>query len=107
MSDLFNEFDVVQAFWMTIKLTAVSAVLSLIIGTVVAVMRLSPVPAFRAFGTAYVTIFRNTPLTVILFFCSFGIWQTLKITLASNSDPHFFDTNNFRLALLGLSIYHA
>ena len=45
-------------------------------------MRLSPVPMLRWLGTAYVTILRNTPLTLILLFCSFGLAQTLGITLA-------------------------
>ena len=40
---LLSEYDVLGAFWMTIKLTVSSAIGSLVIGTLVAVMRVSPV----------------------------------------------------------------
>ncbi|MFZ5869132.1 MAG: amino acid ABC transporter permease [Actinomycetota bacterium] len=45
---------------------------SLALGTVIASFRVSPVPPLRALGTAYVTLIRNAPLTVVLFFMAFG-----------------------------------
>jgi glutamate transport system permease protein len=35
-------------------------------------MRVSPVPVLRAFGTGYVNIVRNTPLTLVFFFFAFA-----------------------------------
>ena len=52
-------------------------------------MRVSPVPVARFLGAAYVTVFRNTPLTLILLFCVFGLYQTLDISLASTSSSTF------------------
>jgi glutamate transport system permease protein len=46
---------------------------SLFLGTVLAGCRVSPVPPLRALGTWWVTTFRNTPLTVVLFFFAFGL----------------------------------
>lgn len=46
---------------------------SLVLGTVLAGCRVSPVPPLRALGTWWVTTFRNTPLTVVLFFFAFGL----------------------------------
>jgi glutamate transport system permease protein len=46
---------------------------SLVLGTIIAAFRVSPVPPLRAFGSAYVTIVRNLPLTVVLFFFAFGL----------------------------------
>jgi glutamate transport system permease protein len=46
---------------------------SLVLGVVVAACRVSPVPPLRAFGTFWVTTFRNTPLSLVLFFCAFGL----------------------------------
>lgn len=46
---------------------------SLVLGTVIATFRVSPFPPLRATGTAWVTVFRNCPLTVVLFFCAFGL----------------------------------
>jgi glutamate transport system substrate-binding protein len=97
--------QIVSAFWTTIKLTAYSALGALILGTVLAAMRLSPVPMMRWVSVAYVTVLRNTPLTLILLFCSFGLAQTLGITLADKGSPTFIDDSNFRLAVLGLAVY--
>ena len=46
---------------------------SLVIGTVIASFRVSPIPSLRWFGTAWVTVIRNCPLTVVLFFFAFGL----------------------------------
>lgn len=46
---------------------------SLLLGTVIAACRVSPVAPLRFFGTAYVTTVRNCPLTVVLFFFAFGL----------------------------------
>ncbi|WP_433684017.1 amino acid ABC transporter permease [Nocardia sp. CA-119907] len=106
MFDLISRYDVLGAFWVTIKLTAASAVLALILGTLVAAMRVSPVPVARFLGTAYVTIFRNTPLTLIIVFCSLGLYSTMGWKLAPEG-PNSLAQNNFRYAVLGLSIYTA
>jgi glutamate transport system permease protein len=58
-------------------------------------------------GTTYVNIVRNTPLTLIILFCSFGLAQTLGITLADAKSPTSITDSNFRLAVLGLSVYTA
>ncbi|WP_024806127.1 amino acid ABC transporter permease [Nocardia sp. BMG51109] len=109
MFDLISRYQdqLLDAFWMTIKLTLLSAVGALILGTIVAAMRVSPIPVARWIGTAYVTIFRNTPLTLVLVFCSIGLYNTMGIKLASESGTDFLDTNNFRFAILGLSVYTA
>ncbi len=99
--------QILEAFWTTIQLTIFSAIGALILGVVIAAMRVSPVPVARFLGAAYVTVFRNTPLTLILLFCVFGLCQTLDISLASTSSSTFVIDNNFRLAILGLSVYTA
>ena len=38
-----------------------------------AAMRLAPVPMLNWIGTTYVNVVRNTPLTLIILFCSFGL----------------------------------
>ncbi|MGV9863204.1 amino acid ABC transporter permease [Rhodococcus koreensis] len=107
--DLLSKYSdqLIDAFWTTVQLTVFSAVGALILGTILAAMRVSPIPVARGVGAAYVTIFRNTPLTLIIIFCSFGLFQTMGVTLAPEQSPTFFEQNNFRLAVLGLSIYTA
>ncbi|MEU1530607.1 amino acid ABC transporter permease [Streptomyces fagopyri] len=101
MFDFLQGYDLLGAFWVTVKLTALSAVGSLIWGTMLAAMRVGPVPLMRGFGTAYVNTVRNIPLTVIILFTSLGLNQTLNVTLGSDN----FDTINFRLAVVGLIAY--
>ncbi|MFJ3513924.1 amino acid ABC transporter permease [Streptomyces sp. NBC_01232] len=96
-----GQYDVLGAFWVTVQLTLYSAAGSLIWGTALAGMRVSPVPLLRGFGTAYVNLVRNTPLTLLVIGCSLGLSQTLKINLGGDS----FKEIGFRLAVLGLIAY--
>jgi glutamate transport system permease protein len=95
-------YDVVGALWVNIQLTFWSALCSLVLGTVLALMRISPVPSFRWAGTAYVNIFRNTPLTIIMVFCILVAIFQLQLNLSSD-----FNFNFFLWAIIGLSVYHA
>ncbi|MFQ6146082.1 amino acid ABC transporter permease [Streptomyces sp. SID10815] len=101
MFDFLSGYDLLGAFWVTVQLTLLSAAGSLVWGTLLAGMRVGPVPLMRGFGTAYVNIVRNIPLTVIILFTSLGLNQTLGVGLGSEN----FDTINFRLAVLGLIAY--
>lgn len=104
---LFSEYNVLAAFWMTIKLTVLAAVGSLIIGTVIAVFRVSPIGVLRIVGTGYVTIVRNTPLTLIIFFCASALYVQMQINLATPGSPTEIFDNAFRWSIIGLSVYHA
>ncbi|HSP61294.1 MAG TPA: ABC transporter permease subunit [Ornithinimicrobium sp.] len=107
MLELIEDFNVLAAFWMTIRLALWSALLALLIGTVVAIMRLSPVGVLQRAGATYVTLLRNTPLTLIIIFCSLGLWGQLGIEPASRDSDTFIADLNFRLAVIGLAFYHA
>jgi glutamate transport system permease protein len=50
---------------------------------------------------------RNTPLTLIILFCSFGLSQTLGITLVDSQSLTSIEDSNFRLAVLGFIVYTA
>jgi glutamate transport system permease protein len=100
---VFDNFGaILGGFWTTVRLSAVTAVFALIIGTVVAGMRVSPIPVLRAAGTLYVNIFRNTPLTLILLFCGLGLRDTLGLWADADAN-----TSGYWLAVLGLSVYTA
>lgn len=107
MTELFQQFDVWGAFWLTIKLAAFSLVGAMVIGTVVAIMRVSPVAIFRFAGAAYVNIIRNTPLTLILTFTIMVMLYDLGINLADETSPTSITDNGVRWAIVGLAIYHA
>jgi glutamate transport system permease protein len=84
-----------RGFLTTLELTALSSALALALGTVLAAMRVSPVPPLRAAGTAYVEIVRNTPLTVVFFFVVFVLPQ-VDIRLGF-----------FVFAVIAVTVYHA
>jgi glutamate transport system permease protein len=107
--ELFTKYQsqIFEAFWTTIQLTVFSAIGALVLGTLLAAFRLSPVPMLNWMGTTYVNIVRNTPLTLIIVFCSFGLWQTLGLTLVDRESLTSIDDNNFRLAVLGFIVYTA
>jgi glutamate transport system permease protein len=84
-----------QGFLTTLTLTVLASVLALALGTLLAAMRVSPVPTLRGAGTAYVEIVRNTPLTVVFFFAVFVLPQ-LDIGLSF-----------FAFAVIAVTVYHA
>ncbi|MGP3982768.1 amino acid ABC transporter permease [Streptomyces sp. KR80] len=104
MFDFLEGYDLLGAFWTTVQLALLSGVGSLIWGTVLAAMRVSPVPLMRGFGAAYVNIVRNIPLTVIIVFSSLGLADVFGVTLGAVDD---FEALGFRLAVLGLTAYTA
>jgi glutamate transport system permease protein len=64
-----------SAFLTTLSLSLLAGVLAVVLGTVLAAMRVSPVLPLRGLATFYVETFRNTPLTVVFFFMIFGLPQ--------------------------------
>ena len=93
------------AFWTTIKLTVYSAIGSLVLGTILTAMRVSPVRILRSISALYINTVRNTPLTLVILFCSFGLYQNLGLQLASRDSSTFLADQNFRLAVLGFILY--
>jgi glutamate transport system permease protein len=102
MGELFAEYNIFAAFGMTILLTITAAIGSLIIGTIVAILRLAPVAVFQRTGAFYVNTVRNTPLTLIII--------AANIVMAVNLGFNFSEDlarNNIIWAIIALSIYHA
>jgi glutamate transport system permease protein len=113
MSAVTDHLDVLAGgLWLTLQLCLLSAAGAVLLGTAAAVMRISPVPPLRWVGTAYVTVFRNVPLTIVFFFAAFGL-----PVLGSNANflriPGFdqvfsqlgIDLPYFRFAIIALSLY--
>jgi glutamate transport system permease protein len=63
----------VQGIGTTLAITAIAYVSALVLGTVVAVFRVSPIPPLRAVGTVYVELFRNIPLLSLLILVAYGL----------------------------------
>ena len=74
MDFLIDNFDLLgKAFLTTLSVSALAGLLALVLGTVLAAAKVSPVPPLRGLASFYVETFRNTPLTVVFFFLIFGL----------------------------------
>ncbi|MGW6055857.1 amino acid ABC transporter permease [Streptomyces sp. NPDC055189] len=83
-----------EGFLGTLKLTASSALVAVVAGVIIAGFRVSPVPPLRIFGTLWVTLLRNTPLTLLFLVAFFIVPKVL-----------FPDLDSFLLATLACGFY--
>lgn len=96
MDVVLDNLDIyVDGFRTTVTLTLVAAVGALLLGTVIAAMRVSPVPPLRTVAALYVTLVRNTPLTVVFFLVVFGLPEVDVIL------------SFFQFGVLALTVYTA
>lgn len=99
LSTITDNLDVyLEGFVGTLKLTALGATGSLVLGTVLATMRVSPVPSLRAAATGYVEILRNCPLPVLAVLLAFGLPKL---------GPPIQGFSFFTWAVLAIALYHA
>lgn len=75
-----------NGFEMTLFLAVVSGALSLVLGTVLAALRVAPLKSLRVFASVYVEIARNTPLTLVFIFVVF-VLPTLGFILPLGRVP--------------------
>ncbi|MBA3780788.1 MAG: amino acid ABC transporter permease [Nocardioides sp.] len=103
MELVFDNFDLyLRAFRLTIGLFLVAAVASLVLGTILAAMRVGPISVMRKAAATYITVVRNTPLLMIFVLISIGL-PKLDITFRSVEDLGI-DSFYFR-GCLALSLY--
>ncbi|GAA1543256.1 amino acid ABC transporter permease [Actinomadura kijaniata] len=100
-TEVFDNLDkILSGFWATIRLASVTAVLALIIGTVLVSFRVSPTPVLRGVGTVVVNVLRNTPLTLVALLCVSGLSDVLKVTFSDTPS-----VNGYWWAVTALSVY--
>ncbi|MET3861905.1 glutamate transport system permease protein [Dietzia sp. 2505] len=102
MGDIFADYDVLGAVWVTIQLSLLGTAGALVLGTIVAILRVSPVAVLRGLGTSYVNIFRNLPLTLLMVFSILGLSFILQLSVSDD-----FARNAFWWAAIMLAVYHA
>lgn len=96
-------FDwLVSGLRVTLELSAVSVVLSFLLGLLIAVMRMSNVGPVRWFAHGYLEFFRNTPLLIQIFFWYFGSYKLLPKVINDWLNSTNFE---FAAAVIALTIY--
>ena len=71
LSEYLSEFS--SGFLVTIRLVAISFVIAMVVGTLVAALRVAPLKPLNWVGGVFVETFRNTPLFVLLFISYAGL----------------------------------
>jgi aspartate/glutamate/glutamine transport system permease protein len=67
-SDLY-----LSGFWVTVRIVVISFVIAMVVGTLVAALRIAPSKLLQRLGGVYVETFRNVPLLVLLFISFAGL----------------------------------
>jgi polar amino acid transport system permease protein len=102
-----------QAAVNTLQLTIYSMVIAIVLGVILAVMRLTPNPVVKSVAWFYLWIFRGTPVYVQLVFWGLlaVIYQSIDIGIPFMKPWHSFQTNAalnpFTLAVIGLALNEA
>jgi polar amino acid transport system permease protein len=102
-----------QAALITIELTILAMVGAVLLGTLLAVMRLSENPVLRGIAWLYLWIFRGTPVYVQLVFWGLlaTIYKTISVGIPFTSIMNEFTTQDaisvFWLAVIGLALNEA
>jgi polar amino acid transport system permease protein len=107
------ERSIMRGLLVTIEVTAAAMLVGVVLGTVLAVMRLSENPLLRGVAAGYVWLFRGTPILVQLLFWFFLGTVLPKISLGVPFGPEFFSISSntlitqFVAAILGLGLNEA
>lgn len=101
------------AFGRTVEIMLMAGVLAMVLGSVLAALRVSPIPLGRFVGTAYVNLIRNTPLLLIMLIFVFGLPElgfapTLNLNDLFGTSFSLLSFNSFFIfATAALAIYTA
>src|ERR1044072_4880173 len=104
---------VLSGLWLTIELTALAMVIGIVLGSIVAIMRLSPNPIVSTIAWLYAWFFRGTPVLVQVIFWSFIaiLYPVISIGIPFGPEFIFFDSNKlipiFVGAVLGFGLNEA
>lgn len=110
----FND-AIIRGLWLTLWLTASSAVIGFVLGSLLALARMSSSPLLSSFSWTFIWFFRSVPLVVqLVIWYNLGyLFPTLGIGWPFSYDFWFVEFDTVRLisstvaAILGLSLHQA
>lgn len=111
VGDYLFSVTVLESLWLTVKLTLVGTAIGLVLGTFLALARLSSNPLLKGVSFAYISVFRSVPLILqLLFWFNLAILYD-RIGFGVPFGPQFvsFETQNLiapvTAAFLGLGLH--
>lgn len=105
LGEMLADYNVFAAFWLTVQLTFLGAVGALILGTIITVMRVSPVKVFSKSAALYTNVVLYTPLTLLAFFFAFGVYMKMQLSLAPLAEPT--RVHNYLMGVVAIAVYHS
>jgi polar amino acid transport system permease protein len=113
VGEFFTHEQIISGLEQTLLLTVIAMGIGVILGTVLAVARLSPNPLISGASWLYVWFFRGTPVLVQLLFWYFisAVYPTIVIGIPGGPAFFHFSANDvitkFAAAILGLGLNEA
>jgi polar amino acid transport system permease protein len=95
---------IIQGLIITLKISAISIVLSLLLGTVVTTLRMTKIRILEWITFSYIEFFRNTPLLIQIFFWYFGSSMIFPESLNQWLYAHDYE---FAVGVFSLTLYTA
>lgn len=105
---IYDDFDrarMIKGFWLTLELSAITIVLSIVIGVVGAWLQGARLKPVRWLIDGFISVFRNTPPLVQIYFFYFGLGYVLPRVLDPGSGSMVPMVSNVQWAILSLSLF--
>jgi polar amino acid transport system permease protein len=92
----FTDAEIMRGIWMTLQLTFLAMAIGIVLGIVLAVMRMSPNPVVSGSAWVYTWFFRGTPVIVqALFWFSFALlFHNISIGVPFGPTFHTWNAND-------------
>jgi His/Glu/Gln/Arg/opine family amino acid ABC transporter permease subunit len=105
-----NARFILEGFAVNLQIAVIAMVLSLVVGLVLALLRLSRLKAVSVVAGAWIDLFRNLPLIFLILYLALGLpnaWRDAYVRAAPEFLPEALRSQFVLAALLGLTLYNS
>lgn len=88
----------------TLKLTVISFIIAVLLGLLLAVIKLKKIPVLRQISAVFISIMRGTPVLVLLYIVYFGIPMIVKMICIQRGIEYTNNVSGMACAIVALSL---
>ena len=88
----------------TLKLTVISFIIAVLLGLLLAVIKLKKIPVLRQISAVFISIMRGTPVLVLLYIVYFGIPMIVKMICIQRGVDYTNNVSGMACAIVALSL---
>ena len=88
----------------TLKLTVISFIIAVLLGLLLAVIKLKKIPVLRQISAVFISIMRGTPVLVLLYIVYFGIPMIVKMICIQRGVEYTNNVSGMACAIVALSL---